>query len=257
MSSLEPLEMDGLTQDDFLGGRLSLLQPKTGYRAGLDPVLLAASIEAEPGDSVLDLGCGVGTAALCVARRLPATRVTGLEVQSHYAALARRNAEINGISLDVVTGDVTRMPPRLTSQQFQHVLVNPPYFDRAKSTPAPADDKEHALGEGTPLGEWVHYASKRTAAGGTVTFIHRTDRLPDLLWHFSQGLGSLEVRPIAARINKRPRMVLLRGRKGGRAEFRLHLPWILHDGEAHDGDRQSFTPLTNAILRDGAPLPFC
>ena len=53
-----------LTRDAFLGGRLYLWQPRTGYRAGVDPVLLAASVPARRGESVLDLGCGVGTAAL-------------------------------------------------------------------------------------------------------------------------------------------------------------------------------------------------
>ena len=37
---------DDLTRDAFLGGRVTLLQPRRGYRAGTDPVLLAASVEA-------------------------------------------------------------------------------------------------------------------------------------------------------------------------------------------------------------------
>ncbi|MCO4829001.1 MAG: methyltransferase, partial [Lentibacter algarum] len=59
-----------LTHDAFLGGRLKLWQPKQGYRAGVDPVLLAASIAAKAGESVLDLGCGAGAAALCLGRRV-------------------------------------------------------------------------------------------------------------------------------------------------------------------------------------------
>ena len=48
------------SHDQFLGGRLMVAQPKTGYRAGVDPVLLAASVPAVRGESVLELGCGVG-----------------------------------------------------------------------------------------------------------------------------------------------------------------------------------------------------
>jgi tRNA1Val (adenine37-N6)-methyltransferase len=67
-------------------------QPKNGYRAGVDPVLLAAACPARPGDRVLELGCGVGVASLCLATRVDAVSVTGIERQADYAALARRNA---------------------------------------------------------------------------------------------------------------------------------------------------------------------
>jgi tRNA1Val (adenine37-N6)-methyltransferase len=70
-----------LTRDGFLGGRLALLQPRDGYRAGTDPVLLAAFVPAREGESVLDLGCGAGTAALCLAARVPVLELHGLELQ--------------------------------------------------------------------------------------------------------------------------------------------------------------------------------
>jgi tRNA1Val (adenine37-N6)-methyltransferase len=44
------------TFDAFLGGRITLEQPTKGYRAGVDPVLLAASVPARAGQSVLELG---------------------------------------------------------------------------------------------------------------------------------------------------------------------------------------------------------
>ncbi|MEL7282155.1 MAG: methyltransferase [Pseudomonadota bacterium] len=256
MNSLEPQQSADLTQDDFLGGALSLLQPRRGYRAGVDPVLLAASVDAQAGDSILDLGCGVGAAALCIGRRVPGVLLTGLEVQSDYADLARRNGAANHIDFDVLTGDLAQMPEKLKARQFDHVIANPPYFDRRKSTPAATHDKELALGECQPLAEWIKQAAKRVVPGGSVTFIHRMERLPELLSEFDKRLGSLEVLPLAPRENKRSRMVLIRGRKGGRADFRLHAAWVLHGGEAHDGDQGNYTCATTAVLRHGASLPF-
>ncbi|MGB7263813.1 MAG: methyltransferase, partial [Albidovulum sp.] len=81
-----------LTEDGFLGGRLRISQPRDGYRAAMDPVLLAAAVPARAGDTVLELGCGAGVASLCLASRVPGLALTGLELQSGYAALARANA---------------------------------------------------------------------------------------------------------------------------------------------------------------------
>ena len=60
-------EDDALSCDAFLGGRLRIWQPRAGYRAGIDPVMLAAAVPARPRQSVLELGCGAGTASLCLA----------------------------------------------------------------------------------------------------------------------------------------------------------------------------------------------
>ena len=48
--------MDDVTVDDFLSGAIKVAQPKSGYRAGIDPILLAASIPAKSGQTVLELG---------------------------------------------------------------------------------------------------------------------------------------------------------------------------------------------------------
>lgn len=245
-----------LTRNEFLGGRLRILQPVRGYRAGIDPVLLAASVPARAGQSVLDLGCGAGVAALCLGCRVPGLTLTGLENQPAYADLARRNAAANGLPFEVVTGDLSDMPQALRNRQFDHVIANPPYFDRAASTAAADPGREAALGEGTPLADWVAQAARRCAPGGYVTVIQRAARMPDLLAEAVRRLGSIEVLPLIPRRSRAARLILLRARKGGRAAFRLHDGWVLHEGEAHDGDRENYTAATACILRSGDPLPW-
>jgi len=247
---------DTHTTDAFLGGRLSITQPRYGYRAGVDPVLLAASVPATPGQSVLELGCGVGTAALCLAMRVPDLALAGLELQESYAELARKNASQNNVAMEVLTGDLANMPPSLKSRRFDHVIANPPYFDRSSGLPATDIGRETALGEETPLTEWVRAAAKRTTPGGYVSFIHRADRLPDLLGAALHHLGSLELQPLIPRTGKPARLVILRGRKGGRAAFKLHDGWVLHTGHKHKEDRENYTTSTSCILRDGADLNF-
>ncbi|MDJ0826358.1 MAG: methyltransferase domain-containing protein [Rhodobacter sp.] len=245
--------MDDLTCDAFLGGKLRIWQPRRGYRAGVDPVFLAAAVPAVPGQSVLELGCGVGTALLCLQARVPGLALTGLERQPDYAALARRNAAETGAAIDIVTGDLARMPKDLRDRQFDHVIANPPYLLRG-GTAATEPGREAAVGEATPLAVWIDAALRRLAPKGHLTVIQRADRLPDLLAACDSRIGSLQVLPLAPRADRAAELVILRGRKGGGGGFRLLAPVILHRGDRHLRDGDDYAPEAQAILRDGAQL---
>lgn len=241
-----------LTCDAFLGGLVQLWQPRKGYRAGVDPVLLAATIPAVPGQRVLELGCGAGAAILCLGARVPHLVLTGVEREQGYATLALRNG---GDALEVITADIAALPLTLRQRQFDHVLVNPPYWRRDASVAANDPAREVALGEQTPLAVWVEVAAKRLAPKGMLHIIHRAERLPHLLAALPRDMGSVEVLPVTARMGRAAERVILRARKSGRADFRLHAPLILHRGEGHlDGDQ--YTPDVRAALRTGAALPF-
>ncbi|WP_232222835.1 tRNA1(Val) (adenine(37)-N6)-methyltransferase [Sulfitobacter guttiformis] len=241
-----------MTYDAFLGGLVHLWQPRTGYRAGVDPVLLAASIPAVSGQRVLELGCGVGAAILCLGARVEGLVLTGVEREAVYAGLAMRNG---GSSLEVVEADLAALPLTVRERQFDHVLANPPYWRRLASVATGDTLREAALGEQTPLYLWVQTAAKRLAPKGMLHLIHRAERLPELLAALPRDMGSIEVLPIAAREGRGAERIILRARKSGRADFRLHTPLILHCGDLHiDGDQ--YTPKVRAALRAGAALDF-
>ncbi|MBA83373.1 tRNA1(Val) (adenine(37)-N6)-methyltransferase [Thalassobius sp. S69A] len=248
--------MDKLTCNDFLGGRVRIWQPRHGYRAGVDPVWLAASVPAQAGQSVLELGCGVGVASLCLGARVPGLRVAGVELQPDYADLARRNAVQNAADFQVETGDVRALSLALRQRQFDHVIANPPYFRRAAGTVATDPGRDTALGGDTPLADWVQVAAKRCAPRGYVTFIQRIERLPELMSAMSEVLGSLEMLPFVPRPGRAPQLFLLRGRRGGRAEFRMHPGVLVHAGQDHQNEGEDYTPLIQSVLRSGAALPF-
>ena len=240
------------TFDLFLGGRLRLVQPRDGYRASADPVLLAAACPARTGQSVLDLGCGVGVASFCVGTRVAGLRLTGLERQAAYAELARLNACRTGISLEVHEGDLRDMPPALR-RPYDHVIANPPYFAPQAGSAARDPGREAAQREETALADWTAAARRRLHPGGWLTMIHAADRLPDLLAGLG-GFGAVSVLPLAARPGRAANRVIVRARKGARTPFRLLAPLIVHDGAAHEGDRDSYSATLRAVLRDGAAL---
>ncbi|MCP4818962.1 MAG: methyltransferase [Shimia sp.] len=247
--------MSLITENAFLGGQLVLSQPAHGYRAGVDPVILAASVPAQPGDSILELGCGVGTALFCLAARIPALSLAAVEVQADYAELARQNAVRNDFKANIFHCDLSDLPEDLKNQQFDHVIANPPYFDREASTRARDDGREVAMGEDTPLSQWVETAAKRLKPKGYASFIHRAERLPDLLSGLAPRLGSIQVQPLQSRVGRDLGLVVVRARKGGRADFRLHAPIVMHEGSHHVSDGESYTPQIRSVLRDGAALP--
>jgi tRNA1(Val) A37 N6-methylase TrmN6 len=243
---------DQLSDDKFLCGRLRLLQPVKGYRAATDPVLLAAACPATAGESVLDLGCGAGAAVLCLGLRVPGLTLAGLELQSAYADLARRNAERNAIPVEVHDGDLARIPAPLR-RDFDHVIANPPYY-HAGGSPSPVAARARAMQVDTPLSDWVAAATRRLRPGGWLTLICGADGLPDVLAALAPKLGSAAVLPLAAREGRAALRVIVQARKGGRAPFRLLAPFVLHAGATHDGDRENYTPAANAVLRNGADL---
>lgn len=246
-----------LTQDQFLGGRLTICQPRKGYRAGVDPVLLAAATPAKSGQLVLELGCGAGVASLCLAARVSGLSLTGVELQPEYAALARRNAQNLGAKMQVITADLRALPSELKQQCFDHVIANPPYYQRERGTAAPVVGRDVALAGDTPLQDWVNVAARRLYPKGMLTLIQDMRRLPDLMAALNYSdLGSLELLPIAARVGRAPHLLLLRARKCGKADFVHHAPLIMHQGERHERDGESYTPRITAVLRGGEPLEF-
>ncbi len=241
---------DDLTCDDFLGGALSIWQPRKGYRAGVDAVLLAASVPAKPGQSVLELGCGVGTAALCLAARVPGVEVTGVEVQSDYAALAQKN----GVGT-VVNADLRELPADLRQKQFNHVMMNPPYFDRAQGGKAADAGRDIGRAGDTPLTDWLDVGIKRVGPKGHLTLIQNMTRLPEVICALEGRLGSIILRPIAPRAGQPANLFILQGQQDGRAAFRMTDALVMHAGQTLQGDNVTYTRQIQAVLRNAAPLP--
>ncbi|UWP94815.1 methyltransferase [Aliiroseovarius crassostreae] len=245
----------GFSEDKFLGGKLVLTQPVNGYRAGVDPVFLAASVQAHPGECVLDMGCGAGAAALCLGTRVTGLRLVGIERQAPYAELARRNGAQNHIPFEVHEADIANPPAAFKEESFDHVIMNPPYYLRERGTPSPDTLREGALGEDLPLSAWIDQATRRLKPRGYLTLIQKAERLPEIMAALDDRLGSIMVKPLSPRIGRVTSLVIVQARKGGRGAFRLAAPLILHEGPQHVGDVEHYTPEVSAILRDGHAFP--
>ncbi|HVY34417.1 MAG TPA: methyltransferase [Caulobacteraceae bacterium] len=239
------------TDDRILDGRLTLRQPRKGYRAGLDAALLAAACDAAAGARVLEAGCGAGGALLAAAVRRPQTLFTGLERDPDALALARRNIAANGLEARVSAqvGDVTQRFSTLDLAPFDAVMSNPPFFDDPAAIRGPAPEREGAYLADGGLEAWTRFMLKAVREGGSLTLIHRADRLADILALLGQGAGSFRIRPVQPFADEPAKRVLVRAIKTGKAPLVVLPALVLHD---RDGGKHR--PQVEAILRGEADL---
>ena len=214
-------------------------------------MFLAAAVPAEPNQQVLDLGCGSGAASLCLAARLPGCHITGLELQRDLARLAGDNAALNGMGdrLSAIAGNLLRPPPRLSPGTFDHVMANPPFIEAGRGTAAPDPAKAAASIEGeASLADWVRFALVMARDKGSITFIHRADRIDALLGCIAGRAGEVVVFPLWPGAGQPASRVLVRARKQIHAPARLAPGLVLHEPDGR------FTPEADSILRAGEPL---
>jgi tRNA1(Val) A37 N6-methylase TrmN6 len=242
-----------LTTDQFLGDRLTLRQPAGGFRAGLDSVMLAAAIDPDRGVDVFEAGVGAGVAALCLLARCPKFTVTGIELQPALAELARANAAENGLAdrFGIMEGDLLSPPAELARGAFDQVMTNPPFLDPARDRvpPDPGRATAMALPPGG-LAAWLAACLRRLKPKGTLTLIHRADALGAILPAIEGPAGRIEVLPLWPRPGAPASRVLVRAVKGARGALTVHPGLVLH------GDGNGFTAPAQAILREGAGLPW-
>jgi tRNA1(Val) A37 N6-methylase TrmN6 len=244
-------EQIGITEDFLLGGRVKIQQPAQGYRIAIDPILLAASIAVQPGETVLDVGAGVGAASLCLAARVADCRVVGLEIQRSAVRLAAENIALNNMRerVEVLYGDLQSPPPRLAAGTFAHVMTNPPYLEASRANPHALHGKNLSHVEtSVSLEQWAKFCLLMARPKGTITFVHRADRLDAILAYFYGKLGDIIIFPLWPGDGKPAKRVLVRGRKNAHGLLTLSSGLVLHQGEG------KYSLQAEDILRNGAPL---
>jgi len=238
------------TLDSFLGGRVKLIQPSEGYRAGIDPIFLAASLQPKPQEIVLDVGSGVGVASISLAVRCPDIKIFGIEVQPDLVNLSLLNIRNNNLvgRVEMINGDLLFPPDKIKLNSFDHVMTNPPYYEYSRTKSSPNPGKAQANTETVDLGTWIKYSLKLLKSKGVFTMIHRVERLSQILHHLGEQTGDLVVYPLWPGSHKPARRVIVQGRKNGRGELRLASGMTLHGGP------EKYSPEAEAILRHAQPI---
>lgn len=245
-------EADGtpaLTDDTLLGGRVRLTQARDGYRVAIDPVLLAATVPAKAGQSILDVGSGTGAATLCLAARVPGLVLAGIERDRAALALARHNGAANAVAAEWVEGDVLAPPPALLARQFDHVMSNPPYrsVDRGQRSPNPAVAAAHAIDD-AGFDAWLAFCAGRVRDKGTLSLVLPAGEIARAVAAIEPRLGGISLLPLWPKAGVEAKRVILRARRGRRAPSRLLAGLVLHR------DDGGYTGEAEQVLRHGGAL---
>jgi len=249
------------TVDAFLGGRVEAVQPANGHhRAGLEAVLLAATIEPSFAGALVDLGAGVGVAGFAVAARCAGASVVLVERDPTALACARAGlslpanrtfaGRVHIVAADITWPEAARTAAGLTRAGADAVIANPPFNrpEEAFASPRSARAAAHVLGD-DGLEPWLRTAASVLKPGGRLVVIFRADGLDALLAACRVRFGALDILPVAPRAGEPASRVLVAGVKGSRAGSRLLPPLVLHPATGN-----AFRPEVEAILRDGGAL---
>jgi len=239
-------------EDALLGGRLRLVQPRRGHRAGTDAILLAAAASPRPGERIADLGAGTGAVGLALALREPSARVLLVERDPGLADLCRRNLALNGIggrgevaALDLLSPRAERDAAGL--RDLDLVVTNPPFLEEgdARPSPEPLRARAHALPPGG-FRRWIAAAADALRHRGRLVLIQRADRLEACLEALRPAFGGPAIRPVHARAEAPAIRILVEAARGSRAGPALLPPLVLH------GPDGRFAPPIEAIHRGEA-----
>lgn len=205
--------MTAFTQDMFLGGAVKVFQPETGFRAGVDSLLLAAALDSTLCGEILEIGCGAGGALLPAIWRLKEARFVGLEKDAGMAELARKGVMENALTdrAGIVEGDAAALPPGFENR-FDLVFSNPPFFEPG-TIKSPGEGKSDAYMTSLSLEHWIKSMLFAARPKGTVLLIHRAAALTEILAALHRRAGEITVMPVRPSPGAEAKRVIVRARK--------------------------------------------
>lgn len=240
--------MEKFTAESLLSGKLKLLQPENGYRYTIDPLILCHHVQPAPGDRILDIGCGCGIMPLLIGYRTPDTFITGIEIQTALASIAKKNIDDNQMDhqIHIVNKDISDLSAKNTEGRFDRIISNPPYkkADTGRLNPDPQKAvARHELK--LTIQTLFAKAEELLRPKGTIMVIFPAERLFDIC----QATQPTSIRPewirfIHASPQKNAIRVIVSAVKNIKSSCRVRPPLYLYD--SHGNPTKEYRTVINA-----------
>ena len=210
------------------------------FRLGTDCVLLADFVNTAGAKRGIELGCASGAAMLLLLERSPKLFMTGLEIVPGAASLARENMALNDLTerSEIITGDIRDHRALFRAGSFDLLVCNPPYFPQGSG--ALPQDADRAAARSEILctqQELCAAAAFLLQTGGRASFVHRPERLSELLVCLTAaGLEPKRLRLVCRDSQAAPSLVLVEARRGGKPGLTIEPSLYLQNTDGGESD---------------------
>lgn len=229
----EKLIYNGETLEDLQYNNLYILQKSTGFRFGMDPIILSNFVFVRDNYNVLDIGTGSAIIPILISQKAKNLRIHGIEVQSDIADMAKRSIEYNSLEdiISIYNDDVCNINSYLQNNSMDLIVTNPPY---SKVNSAILPNCENKLisrhEQNLTLDKIANIASKLLKHNGKFVFCFPCNRLIEsILILKSQNLEPKRLRFVHSYIDKNPYLFLMEASKQGKPYLNILPPLICND----------------------------
>lgn len=234
------IDLEHASIDAYFDGLIHIAQPNGSLKAGLDSLLLAASVQLQPEQKILDLGCGCFQIGLFLLARQCDIQVSGIENQPKLVKFAQHNIRTANLSpncqvmsADILTGKLNRV----RSNSFDHVVTNPPYFSFKPSKQLQIEKEERTFARAfsnkhtyVTLSAWLLAAKTKLKQRGYIWMSLSDRQLPASLKILKElNFGGIELLPLFPTSNSPATRFLLSAQKDSKSMDHTYGGLILRD----------------------------
>ena len=224
--------------DYLFDSNYKIIQSKDVFSFSIDAVLLAkfVSLPFTKG-SIVDLCTGNGAVALMMALRTQ-VQIVGVELQERLADMARRSVMLNKLEgrVNIICHDIKELSSFHDLHQCDVVTCNPPYFSNKQTirynlnpSLTIARHEVHLT-----LEEAIETSSQLVKQKGKVAFVHRPERLEEILSLMLQyRLSPKRLLFVYPKKGKNANIMLVEAVKDGNPGLQVLPPLYIYDEDGN------------------------
>lgn len=219
--------------DDLEFKGLKIIQKKSGFKFGIDAVLLSDfAKEIKKNSDVIDIGTGTGIISILLCGKTNLKTITGIEIQKEMYELAVRNSKLNKLEdrFKVINTNINDIKKHLEYGKYDAVVTNPPY--KKLDTGLKNDNINKLISRhevACNLEDIIEKSSKLLKNNGEFYMIHRTERLVDIIELLRKyRLEPKRIKLVYPYIDKEPNLVLIKAVKNGKTFLKMEKPLIVY-----------------------------